>query len=458
MAKILVVDDEATITTQLEERLVHMGYEVVGSAASGAEAVEKAREKRPELILMDIVMPGKLDGIEAARVIKNELDIPVVFLTAYGDDRFIQRAKGVEPYGYIIKPYQEGGLRASIEIALYNREIIKQLKTSEKDWRHLAENFEEAVFLSDGQGKIFFWNRGAEDIFGYSADEAIGKKLTELISEGTDKRIQEELQRLLTTGESNLAGEWVEIVGIKKDFSRFPLEISVVPWNFKGGVSFIGIAHDITSHRKEESLLKATLLEKEKSLRDIQARVKNHMRVIYSLINLQFEYLKDQKKYPSPEQGWERIQALSQLQEKVYESPGLAKINFEKYVENLVKRLSRSYHIDESLVQIELNVDRVYLNMQTAIPSGLIISELVSNSLRHAFFPGKRGRVQIEFKAVDEANYTLAVKDNGVDLPKDLDFQTVETQGLQIVNDLVAQLHGSIKLDRRGGTTFKITL
>jgi PAS domain S-box-containing protein len=226
MAKILVVDDEATITTQLEERLEFMGYDVVGTAASGAEAVDKARELGPDLILMDIVMPGKLDGIDAARVIKNELDIPVVFLTAYGDDKFIQRAKAVEPYGYIIKPYQEGGLRASIEIALYNREVLKQLKISEQDWRHLAENLEEAVLLSDRQGRIFFWNQGADDLFGYSSAEAIGKKMTDLMSEGTDKNTQKEILHLLETGESDVAGEWREIVGVKKDFSRFPLELS----------------------------------------------------------------------------------------------------------------------------------------------------------------------------------------------------------------------------------------
>lgn len=457
MAKILVVDDEATITTQLEERLEHMGYEVVGSAASGAEALEKARELLPDLILMDIVMPGRLDGIEAARIIKNEWDIPVVFLTAYGDDKFIQRAKEAEPYGYIIKPYQEGGLRASIEIALYNREILTQLRSSEGDWRQLAENLEQAIFLSDGEGRIFFWNRGAEDIFGYSPDEAIGKKLTELISEGTDKKTREEFLKLLSTGRSDLAGSWVEIVGVRKDFSRFPLEISLVPWDIKGEISFIGSARDITPHRKEEAVWKATLQEKEKNLRDIQDKFKTHMRVIYSLINLQFEYLKDQKKYRSPEHSLERIQALSQLQEKVYESPDIAKINFGTYIENLVRRLLRSYRVDESRIQIDLNVDRVYLSMQSAIPSGLIISELVSNAIRHAFPSGRKGRIQVGFVLHNDAHHTLTIKDNGVGFPKDVDYKATETQGLRIVNDLVDQLKGKIRLDRRGGTTFKIT-
>ncbi len=142
MAKVLIVDDEAAITTQLEERLAVMGYEVVGTASTGEEAVGLAREHAPDIILMDIVMPGELDGIEAARLIHREMDIPVVFLTAYGDDRFIERAKDVGPYGYIIKPYQENALKAAIEIALYNREVMRGLEDHADGWRRLTENME----------------------------------------------------------------------------------------------------------------------------------------------------------------------------------------------------------------------------------------------------------------------------------------------------------------------------
>jgi CheY-like chemotaxis protein len=107
MSKILVVDDEAIITMQLEERLSVMGYTVAGMAASGEDAVDKARRTRPDLVLMDIVMPGKMNGIEAAKIITKELDIPVVFVTAYADDAIIERAKSARPYGYIVKPFNE---------------------------------------------------------------------------------------------------------------------------------------------------------------------------------------------------------------------------------------------------------------------------------------------------------------------------------------------------------------
>jgi CheY-like chemotaxis protein/DNA-binding PadR family transcriptional regulator len=127
MSKILVVDDEAIITMQLEERLNAMGYTVAGMSASGEDAIEKARRLTPDLVLMDIVMPGKLNGIEAARTIAGELGIPVVFVTSYADDTIIEQAKQVGPYGYIVKPFNELEIKAAIEVALFRKAAEQEL-------------------------------------------------------------------------------------------------------------------------------------------------------------------------------------------------------------------------------------------------------------------------------------------------------------------------------------------
>ena len=128
MKKILVVEDESLIAMELEQHVTRMGYEVVGRASSGVEAIAKVRELHPDLILMDIVMPGEKNGINAAEEIKSEMDIPIIFLTAYADEEFIKRAKTVEPFGYIVKPYEDRELRAGIEIALYKKEMERQLQ------------------------------------------------------------------------------------------------------------------------------------------------------------------------------------------------------------------------------------------------------------------------------------------------------------------------------------------
>jgi CheY-like chemotaxis protein len=131
MSRILVVDDEAIITMQLEERLQALGYDVVGTAASDEEAIAKARTLKPDLVLMDIVMPGKFDGIEAARTIIGNQDIPVVFVTSYADDAIIQKAKQVKPYGYIVKPFNELEIKAAIEVALFRREADRAVPSAQ---------------------------------------------------------------------------------------------------------------------------------------------------------------------------------------------------------------------------------------------------------------------------------------------------------------------------------------
>ena len=134
--KIMVVEDEVIIALRLQKRLASMGYDVTGVAYSGEEAVETARDLRPDLILMDIMIPGKLDGIDAAKIITAELDIPVVFLTAFSKDNIIERAKQAVPYGYILKPFQDREIKAAIEVALYKKEMEKALQKAHNELEH----------------------------------------------------------------------------------------------------------------------------------------------------------------------------------------------------------------------------------------------------------------------------------------------------------------------------------
>jgi CheY-like chemotaxis protein/DNA-binding PadR family transcriptional regulator len=145
MSQILVVDDEAIIVMQLEERLSAMGYTVVGMAASGEDGIDKARKLKPDLVLMDIVMPGKLNGIEAAKTIIDELDIPVVFVTSYADDTIIEKAKGVRPYGYIVKPFNELEVKAAIEVALFRKNYDLQRQRAERPAPELHGTGKESV-------------------------------------------------------------------------------------------------------------------------------------------------------------------------------------------------------------------------------------------------------------------------------------------------------------------------
>ena len=160
--KIMVVEDEALVARDLQRRLERAGYTVPATAASGDEAVQKAAEHQPDLILMDIRLRGRMDGIEAAKRIQKAQAVPVVFLTAFADDATVERAKATGPFGYIVKPFKEKELRITIEMALYKHVIEKKLKESEQWLSAALRSLREGVIAEDEQGLVKFMNATAE--------------------------------------------------------------------------------------------------------------------------------------------------------------------------------------------------------------------------------------------------------------------------------------------------------
>jgi PAS domain S-box-containing protein len=405
---------------------------------------------------MDIVMPGPLDGIDAARAIDQELDIPIVFLTAYGDDHFIERAKDVGPYGYIIKPYQENALKAAVEIALYNRQILRCHKESEEKWRQLAENMEEAIILCHDTGQIFFWNRGAENIFGYTARDIVGRPFKDLISEGTKREYREEIDRLFAQKESVLPDCWVEVLGVRKDYSRFYMELCLAPWTYRDESAFIGIVRDVSARKIEETRYQSTLREKDQLLADVRQSVQQNLQLIYNLIDLQQACLESREGLKGVNVGQSRLEALLYAQERVTGTDIPAGVDFAAYVRNLIARLVQAYKVDENRIGLSLDIESIPLDLRQATACGLIISELVSNAFQFAFpDPSHRGHVRVAFQRRDK-EFALSVLDDGVGLPEHLEFPGGDTQGLRVVSDLVEHLKGAISLKREGGAGFEV--
>ncbi|MDY6966042.1 MAG: PAS domain S-box protein [Halobacteriota archaeon] len=262
MFKIMAVDDEAVITMQLEEHLTTLGYEVVESASSGEEAIDMARDLRPDIILMDIVMPGKFDGIDASRMIKEELDIPVIFLTAHADDELVNKAKAVEPFGYIIKPFQEKEIKAAIEIAIYKKEMDRRLYRSEKRYRSLVDTASEAIISVDSSENIVSWNSAAVTLFGYTTAETIGKPFTSFAlirSKQLDEKLDEDnensVDRTPSTERSDISEDAVEYFGYTKDGSEFPVDLSMdFCWTGEEVFSILFVRDNTKRERIEESL------------------------------------------------------------------------------------------------------------------------------------------------------------------------------------------------------------
>jgi diguanylate cyclase (GGDEF)-like protein/PAS domain S-box-containing protein len=187
--KILIVEDERIIAIDLQRRLEKFGYTVLGIVATGEQAVLKAQETLPDIILMDIMLSGKVDGIEAATIIKNTLQIPIIFLTAFSDEKTLERAKQAEPFGYILKPFKEKELYTTIDIALYKYGVDKKLKKQEHWLSAILNSIEDGIIATDTQGLIQFMNPKSEAITGYSEEAAKNVPLEKVLvfSEGKDK-------------------------------------------------------------------------------------------------------------------------------------------------------------------------------------------------------------------------------------------------------------------------------
>ena len=272
--RILVVEDQRLIAADIENTLKKLGYVVVGNVSSGEEAISKSDQLRPELVLMDVRLRGEMDGIQAAEIIRDRFNVPVVYLTAYADEETILRAKKTTPFGYLVKPFNERELRATIEIAFYTHQMERTL-ADERARRHAAEEFkilvdgvrDYAIFMLDGNGRVTTWNSGAERLKGYKADEIIGKDFSIFYTEearqaGHPKRLLETALREGRYEEEN----W----RVRKDGTRFWASVIITAIRNESGtlIGFAKVTRDLTERRLAEEKREAERHEAERVLRE----------------------------------------------------------------------------------------------------------------------------------------------------------------------------------------------
>ncbi len=195
--RILVVEDEVIVADDIRRSLQNMGYDVTSIASSGEIAIKKVEENTPDLVLMDIMLQGKMDGIEAASQIKSRFDIPVVYLTAYSDEKIMERAKITEPFGYLIKPFRDREVQINIEIALYKNKIERELKES-REWFYVTlKSISDAVIATDPKGCVLFMNPTAQSMTGWALEEVQGKPLKEVFNIISEKTGDNAIQTIL---------------------------------------------------------------------------------------------------------------------------------------------------------------------------------------------------------------------------------------------------------------------
>lgn len=258
--RILVVEDEIIIAEDIQRKLKKMGYVVPAIVSSGEEAIKKIQENIPDLVLMDIVIQGKTDGIETAAQIHSLFDIPVVYLTAYADEKTLERAKITEPFGYLIKPFKERELQITIEISLYKHEMEKKLKESERRLREktqwlaaVIESIGDAVIATDTKGTIQLMNPIAEALTGWNQKEALGKTLTavfNIISEENDIQVEDPVTK--TIREDMFYGLAERTLLVTKQGVRIPVDIigSTIKIDGDSIIGIVLIFYDITERNR----------------------------------------------------------------------------------------------------------------------------------------------------------------------------------------------------------------
>lgn len=339
------------------------------------------------------------------------------------------------------------GIEGTLRNITERKRVEETLRHSEQKYRDLVDNALVGVYRTNLKGDYLFVNEAVSNLFGFSSPEEMVKKgVVDRYKNPTERDVF--IQELKDKGKLN----YYEIELLTRSGETKNVLISAA----LTGDEIIGMMMDITDRKKDTEKIKAALKEKEILLQELYHRVKNNMQVISGLIELQSHQLEDKKAREIFNETRDRVSSMALIHENLYKASDLGHINFEEYIKTLTKHLLYSYDVDVDAIHLKVNVQDVFLNVQKGIPCGLIINELVSNVLKHAFPKGRAGEVEVSLRPEGDATYKLIVKDNGIGFPKNLDFRNTKSLGMQLVTMLVDQLEGTIELNRVDGTEFVI--
>ncbi len=308
---------------------------------------------------------------------------------------------------------------------------------------HTITSTRDSVSITDLDDRILYVNDAFLIMYGYPEEDLLGNNIAMVRHADGDPALMDRISS------STREGGWNgELINRRADGSLFPVELwtSTVHNDEGEPVAMVGVARDITQRKQAEEELRTSLREKEVLLKEIHHRVKNNLQVISSLLSLQAEYLKDEQMVKALKESQNRVRSMALIHEKLYQSRNLAEIDFSDYVRELTSQLIRSYGIGAHGISLNVQASQVLLAVDRAIPCGIIVNELVTNALKYAFPDNEGGRIDVELQPVESGRIRLAVRDNGVGLPANLDFDTSDSLGLTLVRMLADQVQGTISV------------
>ena len=331
----------------------------------------------------------------------------------------------------------------------------KDLKESERKFREIFNKANDMISVNvmneDGiPGKFLEVNEVVSKRLGYTNEELLSMTPSDLVSPEKSDLIQVNAEKLFKKGQNTF-----EIVLVTKDGKEIPVEVNNHFIDYNGKRVSLAVSRDITDRKKSEEQLKSSLEEKIVLLREIHHRVNNNLQIISSLFNLQSNYV-DENSKDILVASQSRVKSMAMIHEKLYQSPDLTRINMKDYIESFVSGLFSLYMVETTAIHLQTDLEDIEMGIDTAIPVGLIINELVTNSLKHAFPAGNEGGIiEISFRKEGEL-LTLKIADNGIGLPERRKIETKKSLGLQLVSNLVNQLDGTMMVSGENGTEVKL--
>ncbi len=307
----------------------------------------------------------------------------------------------------------------------------------------------DGIAIVNPNGIFTYANNALAKIFGCSDDTMVGKGWQDLYDREVVDYVESTVVPIILA-----EGTWQGgLIGNKKDGSHFSVEVSVTAIAGGNGVC---IYRDVSDRKQAEMQLQDSLKEKEILLKEIHHRVKNNLQILASLLNLQKRSIEDPKVAQLFEDSKNRVYSMAMIHESLYQSKQLNQVNLAKYLQDLVGVLAQSYDIQSKQIRFLVDIDAIDVNIETAMPCGLIVNELVTNAIKHAFPNLDQGQVSIECRSIPNGQILLTVRDNGVGIPVHVDPNEASSLGLRIAKNLARQLKGTIELDTSNGTCFSL--
>ncbi len=473
-ARILIVEDELIIASDLRKILTNFGYEVTSIAISAEEAIKKAEFEKPDLVLMDIVLNTKMSGIFAADQIRKSLDIPVIYLTSYSNKKTMERAKRTEPYGYLLKPIQEKPLYITIEMALYHHKVEKRIRHSEEKYRLLVENMSEGLIKTDKNGVVTFLNTSFIEKHGFSPAEILGRNAADFM----DEKSQKEFKNQLSLRKKSIRSAY-ELTLNKKDGSK--LMVLVSPWpiyDSKGKYKeTIAVVTDITELR----LTQKELRKAHEDLQNLSAHLQSvkeeeskriareiHDKLSQALTVLKMDLSWVARKAPKEKKPHKMVAHKIKSMMRLIDNTILAVQRISSELRpgllddlGLVPAVEwQAQEFEEhTKIPCKLNINCEDESFGPEISTALfrIFQEVLTNVIRHAH--ATRVNVSLSKHASKSPSLELIVKDNGRGIAEDK-VKSPMSYGIVGIRERLRRFDGTLEITGVAGkgTTLKVTL